>query len=71
MGRRLEWEDQWRFALLRVWVGRCGVRYGSIHGWTMEEELAKMQIDAVITEVAIDESANPGCDEDGVLVDGY
>ena len=37
----------------------------------LEEKLAKMQIDAVITHVTSEESANPGCEEESVLVDSY
>jgi hypothetical protein len=37
----------------------------------MEEELVARRRDAVITDMTIDESANLGWDEDGVLADGY
>jgi hypothetical protein len=37
----------------------------------MAEKLAKMQIDAVITDVTSEESANPGCEEESVLVDSH
>jgi sulfur relay (sulfurtransferase) DsrF/TusC family protein len=36
-----------------------------------EDELARMQLDTVITGMAVDESANLGWYEDGVLGDGY
>ena len=39
--------------------------------WRMEDELAKMQIDAVITDVISEESANPGCEEGSVLVESH
>ena len=34
-------------------------------------KLAKMQIDAVITDVTSEERANPGCEEESVLVDSH
>ena len=37
----------------------------------MEEELEARRIDAMITDMTIDESANLGRDEDGVLGDAY
>jgi len=39
--------------------------------WMREDELARMQLDTVITGMADDESANLGWYEDGVLGDGY
>ncbi len=36
-----------------------------------EEELAEMRIDAGDADMTIDESANLGWVEDGVLCDGY
>ena len=30
-----------------------------------------MQIDAVVTDVTSEESANPGCEEESVLVDSH
>ena len=37
----------------------------------LEVKLAKMQIDAVITDVTSEESANPGYEEESVLVDSH
>ena len=34
-------------------------------------KLATMQIDAVITDVTSEESANPGCEEESVLVESH
>ena len=45
--------------------GTCGVDV------MLEEKLAKMQIDAVITDVTSEESANPGCEEENVLVESH
>ena len=39
--------------------------------WMLEGKLAKMQIDAEITDVTREESANPGCEEECVLVDSH
>ena len=39
--------------------------------WMVEEKLAKMQIDAVITDVTSEESANPGCEEESVRVESH
>ena len=37
----------------------------------LEVKLAKMQIDAVITDVTSEESANLGCEEENVLVESH
>ena len=39
--------------------------------WMLEEKLAKMQIDAEITDVTSEESANPGCEEESVLIESH
>ena len=39
--------------------------------WMLEEKLARMQIDAEITDVTSEESANPGCEEESVLVESH
>ena len=41
--------------------------------WMLEGKLAKIKIDAEITDVTSEESANPGCEvlEESVLVDSF
>ena len=51
--------------------GLSGCRWKVQVVWMLEEKLAKMQIDAVITDVASEESANPGCEEENVLVESH
>ena len=40
-------------------------------GVMLEVKLAKLQIDAVITDVTSEESANPGCEAECVLVESH
>ena len=51
--------------------GLSGCRWKVQVVWMLVEKLAKMQIDAVITDVTSEESANPGCEEESVLVDSH
>ena len=51
--------------------GLSGCRWKVQVVWMLEEKLAKMQIDAVITDVTSEESANPGCEEESVLVESH
>ena len=51
--------------------GLSGCRWKVQVVWMLEVKLATMQIDAVITDVTSEESANPGCEEESVLVDSY
>ena len=51
--------------------GLSGCRWKVQVVWMLEEKLAKMQIDAVITDVTSEESANPGCEEENVLVESH
>ena len=51
--------------------GLSGCRWKVRVVWMLEEKLAKMQIDAVITDVTSEESANPGCEEENVLVESH
>ena len=56
------------FVWQQVWAQRAQERAAiKAHNeaWMLEEELATMQIGAVTTGVAIDESASPWCDEGG------
>ena len=59
--------------------GTPGVEIGATKGlsgckwkvqvvWMWEVKLATMQIDTVITDVTSEESANPGCEEESVLI---
>ena len=74
----LEWADRWGERWGQVWdkrevwrVWRALLFQARLAEREMEEELAARRIDAVITDMTIDESANLGWDEDGVLGDGY
>ena len=51
--------------------GLSGYRWKVRVVWMSEDKLAKMRIDAVITDVTIDESAKPGCEAASALVDCY
>ena len=51
--------------------GLSGCRWKVQVRWMLEEKLAKMQIDAVITDVTSEESANSGCEEENVLVESH
>jgi hypothetical protein len=74
----LEWTVRWGERWGQVWDKREGMRKwrarlyrARLEEWEMEEELAARRRDAVITDMAIDESTDLGWDEDGVLGDGY
>ena len=51
--------------------GLSGCRWKVQVVWMLEEKLAKMQIDAEITDVTSEESANPGCEEESVPVESH
>ena len=74
----VEWADRRGERWGQMWGMREGWRVwrarriqARLAEWEMEEELARMQIDAEITDVASEESANSGCEEESVLVESH
>ena len=52
-------------------MGLSGCKWKVPVVWMLEVKLAKLQIDTVITDETSEESANPGCEEESVLVDSH
>ena len=74
----VEWADRWGERWGQMWAKREGWRVwramlmrARLAEWELEEEVARMQIEEVNTDVNDDEGANLGCDEDCVLGVSY